>query len=135
MFNGKGEKQADRRTQGMRTQQRTRMKQADRAKQFMPFSALKGLEEAIEEAGTVREPRRELLDDEAEELNRGLNTLEEGDEIMVKYYTEGGYVTKAGIVKGLDRDARMLETDGAKIKTDDICRRKILEKKDFYNIP
>ena len=119
----------------MRTQQRKRMKQADRAKQFMPFSALKGLEEAIEEAGTVREPRRELLDDEAEELNRGLNTLEEGDEIMVKYYTEGGYVTKAGIVKGLDRDARMLETDGAKIKTDDICRLKILEKKDFYNIP
>lgn len=119
----------------MRTQQRTRMKQADRAKQFMPFSALKGLEEAIEEAGIVREPRRELLDDEAEELNRGLSALEEGDEIMVKYYTEGGYVTEAGIVKGLDRNVRILETDGAKIKTDDICRLEVLEKKRFHNIP
>ena len=54
---------------------------------------------------------------------------------MVKYYTEGGYVTEAGIVKGLDRNVRILETDGAKIKTDDICRLEVLEKKRFHNIP
>ena len=44
-------------------------------------------------------------------------------------------MTKAGTVKGIDRDVRILETDGAKIKTDDICRLEVLEKKRFHNIP
>ena len=45
----------------MRTRWRGHMEQAERAKQFMPFSALKGLREQLKEAETVKETRRELI--------------------------------------------------------------------------
>ena len=45
---------------------------ADRAKQFMPFASLKGYYEMTRKREHIREPRRELSEDSAEELNRKL---------------------------------------------------------------
>ena len=45
------------------------MKRSERAKQFIPFSALKGLDEELTRAEKVLCQKRELLEDEAEELN------------------------------------------------------------------
>ena len=39
------------------------MRRADRAKQFMPFAALRGYEETIEEKQVLYERRREMGDD------------------------------------------------------------------------
>ena len=48
------------------------MSRVQRAKQFAPFSALKGLEEALAEKEREYEPQAELSDDAAEELDRCL---------------------------------------------------------------
>lgn len=53
------------------------MSRADRAKIFMPFSALKGYEEAIQDKQKILTERVELSDEQREEINRILKTLEE----------------------------------------------------------
>lgn len=53
------------------------MSRADRAKIFMPFSALKGYEEAIEEKQKIITERVELSEEQKEELNRKLKALED----------------------------------------------------------
>lgn len=86
----------------MRTRWRGHMEQAERAKQFMPFSALKGLGEQLKEAETVKETRRELLEDEAEELNRLLSEMKQGDMAAVRYHDGNRYVTERGRVNKID---------------------------------
>ena len=41
---------------------------ADRARQFMPFASLRGYYDFIREQERVKEPRRELSEDDAQEL-------------------------------------------------------------------
>ena len=61
---------------------------SDRAKQFMPFSALRGLEEALAAKEHIPEPRRYLAEDAIEELNRKLTSLRKGQVATVVYYCE-----------------------------------------------
>lgn len=83
---------------------------SERAKQFMPFSALKGLEEAIAEKERLRRltPRIELSDDAAERLDRRLCALAKGDTVVLKYYHEGEYLTATGRITRLDKTFRTL---------------------------
>ncbi|MCH5324844.1 MAG: YolD-like family protein [Eubacterium sp.] len=83
---------------------------SERAKQFMPFAAVKGLEEAL--AAKERErtfiPRTELSDHAAERLNRRLCRLEWGDTVTVKYYRHGEYLTASGRITRLDVTYRVM---------------------------
>ena len=45
------------------------MSRENRAKQFMPFAALKGLEEALEKKEKIVVPKAELCDDYKEQLD------------------------------------------------------------------
>lgn len=62
------------------------MPTSQRAKQFAPFQALKGFEEAIARKEKIVIPRRELAEDFAEEINRALIGLEMGEIVTVVYY-------------------------------------------------
>lgn len=53
------------------------MPRADRAKQFMPFAALKGYDEAIEEKQVIYVPRLELGEEQRDALDRRLLMLGE----------------------------------------------------------
>ena len=79
--------------------QRTRH---DRAAQFAPFAALTGFEEVIRGRTVLRAPRRELLSDEIEEINRALASVTVGDTVRVTYFRDGAYVTAVGIVTDID---------------------------------
>lgn len=92
------------------------MKRSERAKQFIPFSALKGLDEELTRAEKVLCQKRELLEDEAEELNRKLTDIEAGSRIEIEYYRMGEYVKKKGTVKRVDDVYRVIEVDDKKIK-------------------
>ena len=48
------------------------MNRQDRAKQFMPFAALKGYEEALRQREDSPQPRIALGEDRAEELDRAV---------------------------------------------------------------
>ena len=76
------------------------MSRVQRAKQFAPFSALKGLEEALAEKEREYEPQAELSDDAAEELDRCLRELQKGTAVTVKDYRGGGYGGGKGIFPG-----------------------------------
>ena len=57
-----------------------------RAKQFMPFDALRGLKEAIAAKEKRPEPRRELTEYMKEQINKTLSELRKGQQVTVVYY-------------------------------------------------
>ena len=57
-----------------------------RAKQFLPFDALKGLQEALREKEIEYEERKELSEETLHELDDILNRIEIGDIVAIKYY-------------------------------------------------
>lgn len=85
---------------------------ADRAAQFMPFAALTGFGDAIEETGRLTDKRTELEEDAIEGLEEKLRYLrehmKEHPEISVTYFQPdarkagGAYVTAIGRIKRID---------------------------------
>ena len=55
-----------------------RMSRLQRAKQFMPFAALKGFETLLAAVARPKEVRVELSEDQLEELNRTIQSLTDG---------------------------------------------------------
>lgn len=78
------------------------MTQAERAKQFLPFSALNGLEERIARQEFVPEERRLLGEDAQAELDTALRELQAGDTVTVTYYRDRQYRTQTGPARRLD---------------------------------
>ena len=71
---------------------RPRMDRAERAKQFMPFDALKGLREALREKEKIIVPKIELSDYAKSILDRKLHQIEKNDMLTVVYFEKGQYV-------------------------------------------
>ncbi|MDD6233478.1 MAG: YolD-like family protein [Frisingicoccus sp.] len=96
------------------------MSREDRAKQFMPFAALKGYSEALRKKERIIVPRRELSEEYGEELDRKLRQVQEGEMISVVYYCRGEYVRLTGKVAKIDKEARMIRIVNEKIAFDDL---------------
>lgn len=97
---------------------------ADRAKQFLPFAALTGLEDVLAARRSISEPRRELAEDEAAALSRKLGDIAKGDTVRVTYYHVDRYVACEGEVTSVDkvfRTIRIFKTDIAFDDVIDIC--------------
>lgn len=97
------------------------MNRIDRAKQFLPFDALKGLREELEkrEKEYAKCEKRELSEYEAEKLNEKIKEIN-GCFAKIKYYKNGEYVTLSGTVK-VNYSYRYLFVDEEKIFFSDIC--------------
>ena len=93
---------------------------SDRAKQFMPFAALKGFYDLIRERERVIVPKHELTDDKAAELSEIIKLVEKGKMIKVIYYSDGEYVSAEGIVTKIDLELRTLTIVKTEIDLDDI---------------
>lgn len=92
----------------------------ERAKQFMPFSALKGLNEALAEKEKIVVPKIELSEDGAIELDRKMHTLERGKIATIIYYDKEEYLKITGMVAKIDENNRILQIVDTKISFDDI---------------
>ncbi len=109
------------------------MSNADRAKIFSPFAALKGHTETIRKKEILRVNKIDLSDEAAATLNEKLTLLEKGQMVTITYFfsdpgpdgtggtAEGIYITLSGIIKHLDSISRILEIDDHKINFDDIA--------------
>ena len=75
---------------------------SDRARQFMPFDALKGLQEALREKEIEIESRRELSEESLMELDEQLKRIEIGDNVKIEYYRKQRYEVKEGMVTNID---------------------------------
>lgn len=99
---------------------RPKMSREDRAKQFMPFAALKGYPEALRKMERVVVPKMQLTEDYAQELDRRLHLISVGDMVTVVWFCKNEYVRTTGLVSRLDPDSRILAVVNTKIPLDDI---------------
>lgn len=97
-----------------------KMPVSDRAKQFMPFSAVKGLAEALQEKEKNVVPKAELSPEMAEELNYKMHLLEKGKIATVVYFNKGEYLKTTGIVARIDETSRVIQIVNTKVRFDDI---------------
>ena len=97
-----------------------KMSNLDRAKQFAPFSALKGLERALRAREAQAENRKELTDDAAEDMNGILCTLSPGQTVTVTFYESGSYRSLTGTVEIIDTLSRTMTVEGVKILFSDL---------------
>lgn len=70
----------------------------NRAKQFMPFMALKGYFDLCREKERQPEPRHELTEEEALALSQVIAQLRKGDLARVVFYDKDAYVPCEGVV-------------------------------------
>ena len=96
------------------------MERSERAKQFMPFSPLSGLEKALAERAKITVSRPELSPDAAELLDRRLRQLQAGESVTAVFYTPNGQKTVTDRVLAVDLRARTLVLFGLSVAFDDL---------------
>ncbi len=99
---------------------RGRMSPADRAKQFLPFDALKGFREALAEKERMIVPKKELSEEKLAELNRKLSGLTLRQVVTVEYFSNDAYVQVTGMITGINRNSRELRIVDTRIPFRDI---------------
>ena len=73
-----------------------------RAKQFLPFDALKGLQEALREKEIEHEEKIELSEETLSELNNKFKKNEKGSKVKIKFYKNNKYIEIMGIITDID---------------------------------
>lgn len=99
---------------------RPKMLREERAKQFMPFAALKGYPEALHKKEKKIVPRMELSEEYQEELDRKLHQVKKNEMLTVVYYCCNEYLKRTGMVSKVDAEARMLHIVNIRIPFEDI---------------
>ncbi len=107
--------------------ERTKMPRADRAKQFNPFDALKGLQEALrmKEYEHERKAKEGITEEEIQAMTKTLLEITKQDTVQVKFFEDGHYFTIQGKSK-IDFNEKTIELDRKKINFDDIKEIKII---------
>lgn len=104
---------------------RPKMDRSDRAKQFMPFDAVKGLQEALREKERIIVPKAELAEDYEEELNRIIQNLVLAEMVTVVYFEDGEYIKITGLISKIDKENGFMNVVNTKIEFKDIIKIKI----------
>ena len=82
-----------------------------RAKQFLPFDALKGLQEALREKEIEHEEKIELSEETLAELNNNFNKIEIGSKVRIKFYKNMKYIEISGIITNIDYIKKKIQID------------------------
>lgn len=104
----------------MATKPKNKMPIPDRAKQFMPFAALKGLPDALAAKEKIAVEKIELSPEMYEELDRKMHLIEHGTIATVIYFKDDEYLMLTGMVARIDPNSRILQIVNTKIPFDDI---------------
>ena len=97
------------------------MNRVSRAKQFLPFDALKGFSEALREKEIEYEEKKELSEESLVELNDKFNQIEIGRSVRLRFYRNGKYVEAYGRVTNIDYIRKKIQIDkNVNINTSDI---------------
>lgn len=84
------------------------MKISERAKQFMPFSALKGFDDMIKVENKEPSDRKILSEEDSDNIGLVLGKIKKNDVVKITFYETDGYVTLTGIVAKIDYDMKRL---------------------------
>ena len=94
----------------------------ERAKQFLPFDALKGLQEALrkKESETEKAERVELSEESLEELENKFNRVKKGDIVFIKYYKNEKYIELKGSITKMDYIKKRIQVNNEDISIYDV---------------
>ena len=102
------------------------MARADRAKLFVPFDALKGLQEILRQKEMEIEERKELSEESLTELQEELDKIDIGSCVAIKYYKNNKYIDITGIVKNINyTKKKIILNEEIKINLSDIIELKL----------
>lgn len=93
---------------------------SDRAKQFMPFAALKGLPEALAAKEKIVVPKPSLSPEMEEALDMKMHSLKCGKMATIVYFHKDEYIKISGMIARIDETSRILQIVNTKIAFDDI---------------
>lgn len=93
---------------------------SDRARQFLPFDALKGFKELVKEVERVKVSKKELTEEDIEKLSKTILSLEKGMMVRVVYFDQDEYLKLEGIVSKIDITNRFIMIVKKRISLDDI---------------
>ncbi len=98
------------------------MTREERAKQFMPFDAMKGLQNALREKEENRKKvKKSILSDEVKEkLSKDIMNLKTGEKVKIIYYSENRKTEKTDTAEKIDEILKYLVIGGDIIYFDDI---------------
>lgn len=88
------------------------MNRVSRAKQFLPFDALNGFQEALREKEVENDDKKELTEESYKELEIQLNRLEKGSKAMIRYYKNKKYIEITGIITAIDYTKKKIQLNG-----------------------
>ena len=106
---------------------RMHMSNSQRAVQFAPFAALTGYDEMIEASNIIYDTRKELSEDELDELNRSINVLKKNDTVKVVYFDRGYYKELTGKVTRIDLYEKTIRIDDLTIRLMNLRTLEIIE--------
>jgi len=95
-------------------------KKLDRAKIFLPFDALKGLQEALREKEKILVDKKILSLEEKEKISKKLLQVKKGMIVKVIYFENHEYIEVEGIVSSIDYTYQYLKIVKKEILFNDI---------------
>lgn len=110
---------------------------SDRARQFMPFDALKGHKEAIERQRRIVVEKHELNEDDIPRLTYIMQNIKRGMKVKVIHYDYDAYIETEGLVSEINLECRYITIVKQRIYFDDINDISTNDIKDydsFYNL-
>ena len=106
----------------MANKPRVKMPVLERAKQFAPFSPLKGLARSLakKERMRVLVDKKIVSEDMAAENDRILRSVSVGDMVEAVYYDSGEYIKKRGLVAEISAEKKLIKIVDTNILFDDL---------------
>lgn len=98
-----------------------KMSKEERARQFMPFAALRGFDEMLAEELAVKEDKRELGEEDSEKISHTLAKISKGDFIRVTFYDKTRYRRECGTVTEVNFTSGYFKVGIVKVFLDDIA--------------
>ena len=99
---------------------RQKMDISRRAAQFLPFKAVKGLDEALLAKEKIVVEKIQLSEESLKELDLKMHKVKKGSMVTVVYFHKDEYLQITGLVARIDETARILQIVNTKIPFEDI---------------
>lgn len=99
---------------------------SQRAKQFAPFAALKGFEEALKKKERLFIEKPVFSEEMAEKLNHELTKLKKEQKLTVEYFCDGELINITNYVKCIDTYNNLLVLESVCIPISDIIKINVL---------
>ena len=95
----------------------------DRARQFMPFAALKGYYDLVRDCERIIEPRHEATEEDVARISARLADIRKGSIVRAVHYAEheGSYVETSGAVARIDPTFQTMVVAGTSISFSDLA--------------